>query len=233
MAARRPATSGWPSDSAASSCSIASRFAKIAAARAPASRNASAASADRPPSRSCAAISARRAEVVATTLRQVQPQGVRDASMQQAASGHAGRLIGQVAQAAMGEVEPGAGLPDEAAPQQIIERVHGLALGSTAGVTDRAQVERPSDDGRRSEDLAGRLSGGGQPRAQDGPDPDRHRRERRFAGGEGLDDIERQAFGRLDQAVDDVGVRGRCSGQFGDRGTIEPARARRRRPEAP
>ena len=143
--------------------------------------------------------------------------------MQQSASGHAGRLIGQVAQTAVGEVEPGAGLPHEATPQRIIERVHGLALGSTTGVTNRAQVERPPDDRRRGEDLAGRLSGGGEPRAQDGPDPDRHRRERRFTGGERLDDIERQAFGRLDQPVDDVGVRGRCSGKFGDRGTIEPA----------
>ena len=97
-------------------------------------------------------------EVIAAAARQVESQRLGDAAVQQPPPGQAGRLVGEVAQAGMGEVERRPGFSDEAAPQQLIERVDRLALGPTAGVTNRAQVERPPDDRRRRQDLPGGLA---------------------------------------------------------------------------
>ena len=111
MAPRRPATSGCPSDSAASSWSIASRLAKIAAARAPASRI-GLGGLDGPAAVAFVRGDEREAaKVVATAARQVEPQRLGDATVEQAPPGQARRLVGEVAKTAMGEVEPGPALP--------------------------------------------------------------------------------------------------------------------------
>ena len=139
--------------------SIASRLANTASARSAASRNAAAASAGRPASRSWPAMSANRVRSSRSGRRPVQPERVGGAPVEQPAAGEARRLVGHVAHPAVREVVPdgraaAAGhLADEAAAHELLDRVDRLLLRPAAGLADDREVERPTDDRRRRQDL--------------------------------------------------------------------------------
>ena len=109
-------------------------------------------------------------KVVPAAAGEVQPQRLGHAAMQQPTAGEARALVREVPERAMDEVEAGGGLPDEAAPQSLLEGVDGLVVGSAAREAQRRRVERTPDDGRRGQDLGRRLPDRREPAQQDRTD---------------------------------------------------------------
>jgi len=101
--------------------------------------------------------------VIPTGAIEIESEGIGDTAMQQSATSQAGRLQRRVEQAPMAEVVADAAhrqrtdLADDAAPHQLLDRIDRLLVGSTAGVTQRLELEGTADDGRRGQDLGGRL----------------------------------------------------------------------------
>ena len=168
------------------------------------------------------------AEVVATGAAEVHPQRLCDASVQEAATSQAGRLIDEVAQRAMGEVVSDLGirraghLADECPVHQFVDGLDDLVLGPAAGVSDGRKIERAPDGGSGCKELVGGAGDRSEPLPEHGPHAVGHPGVGDVASRQGLHDVERQALRRRHQRVDSRWRRRPDTGRGGD----EPADVR-------
>ena len=116
--------------------------------------------------------------VIAGGAHGIEPDGLGDPPMEQPAPGQARRLLGQVAQRAMGEVVGRhpfrlAGLPDEPARRKLVQCVEDFVVGPAARVAEGWDLEGAPDRRRGGEHLRRDAIDTGQTLGQDRAHPAR------------------------------------------------------------
>ncbi len=158
----------------------------------------------------------------------------RDPTVEQSPAGEAEALVDDVAQSGVREVEAQAfrrarlDLPYESSPGELLESFDRLVVAPPARGPDEIRIEGSADDRRRRQDLAGDLVDRGNPGSQQRLHAAGSRGQIGPRIGQGLDHVERQTLGILEQGVDPGLGRGRSEHRADERRhlrPVEPAKA--------